>query len=506
MDALPILLVAIATLLLGGVLGFFLGRAQGAAAGRGTAESLRIQLDGVREERDEARAGLTSARTIAEEIRNERERIAADLAGQRAELAQVREARETLAAERADYVRLLDAERSAHGALARAHEALKASLAEREKAFEERLADMVRAREALKAEFAEVGGKLLGDAQKAFLERANERFAQAGEAGEARIKALLDPVGERLKSYEEQVARIEKERTEAYGDIKATIEHVRAGTERVQVEAARLVNSLRNAPKARGRWGEQQLRNVLESCGLSEYVDFRTEVSVTTEEGRLRPDAIVRVPGNQQLIIDAKVSLNAYQDAFEANDDDARRLALSAHAASMKAHITTLGAKAYQAQFDEAPDYVVMFIPGEHFLSAALEHEPTLWDYAFDRKVLLATPTNLVAIARTVAGVWRQEKVAAEAKAIAALGKEMHDRLHIVAEHLRKVGGGLSSAVNNYNKFVGSFDRQLMSTGRKFAALNVDTGGRALAEVPELEVLPRHGETGGAVEARDAAE
>src|SRR5688500_1463157 len=195
-------------------------------------------------------------------------------------------------------------------------------------------------------------------------------------------------------------------------------------TERVAAEAAKLVNALRNAPKARGRWGEQQLRNVLESCGLSEHADFATEVSHTDEEGgRMRPDVIVRVPGGQSLVIDAKVSLNSYQDAFGAVDEVERAVHLDAHAAAIKAHVNALGNRAYWAQFDDAPDYVVMFIPGEHFLSAALEQDGKLWDYAFDRRVLLATPTNLIAIARTVAAVWRQERLDKEARQIGEIGK-----------------------------------------------------------------------------------
>jgi DNA recombination protein RmuC len=160
----------------------------------------------------------------------------------------------------------------------------------------------------------------------------------------------------------------------------------------------------------------------------------------------------------------------------------------------MKNHIDGLSRKAYWDQFSEAPDYVIMFVPGEHFLAAALEHEPQLWDFAFDKKVLLATPTNLVAIARTVASVWRQEGLAREAKQIGALGKEMYDRIAVAAQHLKSVGSGLSSAVNNYNKFVGSFERNVISTGRKFADLNIETGKRELEDVPVVEALPRYGD------------
>ena len=369
---------------------------------------------------------------------------------------------------------------------------LETSLEERERGFDEQLKALSEAKDLLSAQFGEIGQKLLGEAQQAFLQRADERFHQAGEKNEERLKQLLAPVGERLKAYEEQVGKIEKERTEAYGALTGLIDQMRAGQERVQSEAARLVNSLRNAPKARGRWGEQQLKNVLESCGLAEHVDFVTEASVTVEDGRLRPDAIVRVPGGRSLVIDAKVSLNDYHDGFNADDDETRHLAMARHTASMKNHIEGLSRKAYWDQFDDAPDYVIMFVPGEHFLAAALEHDPTLWDHAFEKRVLLATPTNLVAIARTVASVWRQEGLAREAKQIGALGKEMYDRIAVAAQHLKSVGSGLTSAVNNYNKFVGSFERNVVSTGRRFAELNIETGKRELEEVPLVEAVPRY--------------
>ena len=215
---------------------------------------------------------------------------------------------------------------------------------------------------------------------------------------------------------------------------------------------------------------------------------------MTTEDGRLRPDAILKVPGGRSLVIDAKVSLNDYQDAFNADDDLPREAAMARHTASMRTHIDGLSRKAYWDQFDDAPDYVIMFVPGEHFLAAALEHQPDLWDFAFDKKVLLATPTNLVAIARTVASVWRQEGLAREAKQIGALGKELYDRIAVAAQHLKSVGSGLSSAVNNYNKFVGSFERNVMSTGRRFAELNIETGKRELDEIGTVEALPRYGD------------
>jgi DNA recombination protein RmuC len=373
---------------------------------------------------------------------------------------------------------------------------LRARTSEREAALIIQHERLIADKEILAAQFSETAGQLLETAQRQFLERADARFRQSEETAGQGLKALLAPVTERLERYEQGVARVEAERRDAFGDLKGQIEAMRLGTERVSGEAAKLVNALRNAPKARGRWGEQQLRNVLESCGLSAHADFQTEVNVTGEDGsRLRPDVIITVPGGQSLVIDAKVSLNAYQDAFGAVDEGERLAALAAHTASMRAHINALGTKAYWSQFAAAPDYVIMFVPGEHFLSAALEHAPDLWDFAFEKRVLLATPTNLIAIARTVAAVWRQEKLATEARQIGELGKELHDRLAVAAAHLRTMGGGLSTAVNNYNKFVSSFERNILSTGRKFKELNIDAGARDIDDVPALEALARYGDS-----------
>ena len=419
-------------------------------------DALTLELAGVRDERDAIRAQYAklseraeNAEKVAAElppIRNERDRLSADLA--------------TLQANAAN--------------------------------FEEQKRLLVDAQAALKREFESAGAKVLEGAQEAFLKRAQERFAVSEEKSEARLKALLSPVGERLKSYEDHVTALEAKRVDSFGQLTGLIEGMRVGQEQVRAEAARLGNSLRNAPKARGRWGEQQLRNVLEQCGLAEHTDFVTEQSVETDEGRLRPDAIVRIPGNKLLVIDAKVSLNAYQEAFEADNDDDRARHLKAHTASMRNHIQTLAAKSYQSQFEDAPDYVLMFVPGEHFIAAALEHDPTIWNFAFERKVLLASPTNLVAIARTVAQVWRQDGLAREAKEIGRIGGELYDRLAVAAEHLKRVGTGLEGAVNNYNKFVGSFERNVLSTGRRLREKHIEIGKREIEDVPLVESAPRY--------------
>lgn len=382
-------------------------------------------------------------------------------------------------------------------------------------AFEEQKRLLEESRLNLLKEFENTGAQVLNRAQEAFLKRAEERLGHSEKASEEKLKALLAPVGDRLKSYEEQVKALEEKRVDAFGQLAGVIEEMRKGQDEVRREAQRLGNSLTNAPKARGRWGERALQNLLEQCGLAQHTDFIMEHSVDTEDGRLRPDAIINVPGQKKLVVDSKVSLNAYQAAFEADDEGERKRHLDLHAKSMRGHVQTLGAKSYQSQFEEAPDYVIMFVPGEHFVTAALEADPELWDFAFRNKVLLATPTNLVAIARTVAQVWRQDGLAKEAQEIGRMGAELYDRLATAAEHLKRVGGGLESAVNNYNKFVGSFERNVLSSGRRLADKGVEIGKRVIEDVPLVEAAPRYNAADGdAVEAeypaiedrRDAAE
>ncbi|GGA52918.1 DNA recombination protein RmuC [Sphingomonas psychrolutea] len=483
-----LLLAALVALVLGLALGWFLG-GRGAAQARAdaaareadfkraivdlagaeerakAAEQLRVDLATIRDERDVARLENTALKTHSSAFET---RLAEVRATDEARLKMVRETQEA------------------------------------------RIAELLHAKEVLATQFAEVSNKLLSEAQESFLKRADERFRQSEETAGQNLKSMLQPVSDRLLKYEQAVTAVESERKGAFSELKGQIEAMRIGQEKVSTEAAKLVNSLRNAPKSRGRWGEQQLKNVLESCGLAEHTDFQTEVSVSggDEGGRLRPDAIITIPGGRSLIIDAKVSLNAYQDAFGAVDEGERAVGLAAHAASMRAHINGLGNKAYWSQFADAPDYVIMFVPGEHFLAAALEHDHELWNYAFEKRVLLATPTNLVAIARTVASVWRQERLAKEARQIGELGKELYDRLAKAAGDLRKVGGGLTSAVNNYNAFVSSFESRALVTARKFRDLNIETGAREIEDVPPVEALARYGEVVPLIEApaQEAAE
>ena len=391
------------------------------------------------------------------------------------------------AAEMAELRRTLDESRAALGRSEIDRSALLAEKQARTESFEAQIRQLQDAKEQLSAQFAEVGGKLLDQAQRQFLDRADQRFHQAGEKSEAQLKALLTPVESTLKRYEEGLQRVEKDRVESYAGLREAVDQVRVGQGQVRDEAAKLVNALRASPKARGRWGEQSLRNVLEQAGLSPYADFATEVSVDTEDGRMRPDVVVALPGGRKLIIDAKCSLNAYLDATDEVDEAARAALLKAHAGALRNHASQLGQKSYWDRFGDAADYVVMYIPGEHFLSAAMEQDAELWDWAHQRRVLIATPINLVALARTIASVWRQEKMAEEARAIGRLGKEMFERLSVAATHLKRVGGGLNSAVENYNKFVASFEGRVLVTGRKFRELNIETGDKEIEEIAAIE-------------------
>ncbi|WP_040464610.1 DNA recombination protein RmuC [Erythrobacter sp. NAP1] len=358
--------------------------------------------------------------------------------------------------------------------------------------FEEQKRLLEESREKLLKEFENTGAKVLEAARERFSSEATKRLGEAEAQNKEAVASLLKPVSERLQKYEDQVGKLESQRADAFSRLHQQIEGLRLSQDEVRKEAQRLGNSLTNAPKARGRWGERALQNVLEQCGLAEHTDFHLEQSLETDEGRQRPDAIVNVPGQKKLVIDAKVSLNAYQAAFEADDEDERKRHLDLHAKSMRGHVQTLGSKGYQSQFEDAPDYVVMFVPGEHFVAAALEHDPELWDFAFHNKVLLATPTNLVAIARTVAQVWRQDKMAEEAADIGRAGAELYDRLAVAAEHMKRVGGGLETAVNNYNKFVGSFERNVLSSGRRLAEKGIEIGKREIEDVPLVESTPRY--------------
>jgi DNA recombination protein RmuC len=435
-------------------------KAHAAADERGKqAELLRLALDEVSRERDIAAQEAASLRPLADRCREQETNLTA-----------LRAEKEALAAAKAAFERG-EAER------AQAHEAQLGQLRELEAKVE--------------ARFGDLAAKAVDGAHDRFLKQAEERFGHAGKQNEAKLKELLQPVEATLKSYDEKLGQMEKDRVGSYGELREAVRQLHLGHGQVRDETRNLVNALRSSPKSRGRWGEQSLKNVLEQAGLSPYADFRTEVSVDTDDGRLRPDVVVNLPGGRKLIIDAKCSLNAFLDASEEVDDDIRKQHLKNHVASIRRHAEQLGSKAYWQQFGDAADYVVMYIPGEHFLTAALEQDNNLWAWAFERRVLLATPTNLVAIARTVASVWRQEKLAEQAAEIAKLGKELHARLATMGGHVTKLGRNLELANNAYNSMVGSLESQVMSQARRFEALEVSSGAREIEPLPMVETTPR---------------
>ena len=467
-------LIAIAALLSGLFAGWRIG-----------SQSARAALDELREAAKASDAALKAREEAHREAGEE-------LAGLRAELAAARQRADERGERIEDLESALQEANTKRSALSERLAQIEASAEERAKAFEEQKTALIEARTAMLSEFKATGAEVLKANQDEFLKRAEARFKQSETSGEEKIKALLSPVGERLAKYERQVETLENQRKDAFGQLHGLIQSMRQGQEDVRREAQRLGNSLTNAPKARGRWGERALKNLLEQCGLAEHTDFAMEQSIETDEGRLRPDAIINVPGQKKLVIDSKVSLNAYQEAFEADDDAVREQQMKLHARSMRGHVKALSDKSYQSQFDEAPDYVIMFVPGEHFVTAALDADPQLWDFAFERRVLLATPTNLVALARTVAQVWRQDGLASEARAIGRMGAELYGRLETASQHLKRMGGGLDSAVNNYNKFVASFERNVLSSGRRFAEKGIEIGAKEIPEVPLVETTPRY--------------
>lgn len=368
---------------------------------------------------------------------------------------------------------------------------LEAQKAERDRAF----ADQLRQIDTLKTELTQLfeasAGQLLSRNQDSFFQLANETFSQhRSQAGE-QLGGLIGPVTEQLQRAEAKIEALEKARIDAYAALREQIGAMREGQDLVRAEAAKLSTALRSSSKLRGSWGEQQLRNVLEMAGLSPYTDFRTEVSVEAEDGRLRPDAVIRMPGGRHLVIDAKTSLAAFQQAVEASDDSERRGHLAAHARAMKEHAVQLSRKKYHDQFTDAADFVVMFVPGEHFFAAAMEADISLWETAYAQRIIICTPITLIALAKTVSQMWRQEKMADTAKEIAALAKELYRRLVKMGEHVEGVGKSLEQTVRRYNGFVGSLETSVLPQARKFTELNVDGTDAPLETLATVETATR---------------
>ena len=358
--------------------------------------------------------------------------------------------------------------------------------------FAEQQRILLEAKDALTQQFEAAGAKVLAGAQEAFLKRAQDRFGESEKINTERLNALLAPVDQRLKSYVDRVALMEAKNADGFGLLTGQIEAMRSGQERVVDGANRIATTLRGATKARGDWGELQLENLLESCGLYDKADFNFQVTVRGDEGNiLRPDAILNIPGNRRLVVDVKNVFNTYASANEADSEEERQALLKAHARELRGHIDDLSSKRYQDHVPGSADFVVLFVPGEHVLYAALTQDSGLLDYALKRQIVLSSPLNFMSIALTVSTVWRQAGVQADVEEIAKLGKEIYDRLGIVAGHLGALRKSLYSTNQHFDSLIGSFDTNLRRTGERFEQLNVDTSAQNLNEALPIGHQPR---------------
>jgi DNA recombination protein RmuC len=299
------------------------------------------------------------------------------------------------------------------------------------------------------------------------------------------IDGVVSPIREHLERVAARVEELDRARVETFGALQQHIETVNRGQLEVANQTRGLVQALR-APQTRGRWGELNLKRVVELAGMTEHVDFVQQASVTTEDGRIRPDLVVQLPGSRDIVVDAKTPLDAYLRAVEAADADARAAALKQHAQQLRTHVSQLAGKAYWEQFDAAPDFVIMFVPGEAFLSSACLEDPTLLEEALDKKVILASPTLLVALLRTIALGWRQEKLAEHAARISETAMELLDRLATMATHFANIGGRLDGAVKAYNDTVSSLESRVLVTARRIRELGVG-GKREIGEMERVE-------------------